>query len=351
MAKKWGVVAVVSVAAAVSMHALADPTPARLVVLVASSHSDALTNAALARVQGELQAAGFEVQSVTSGADSDAQSALETIAIDAQPVAVLTIVMTEANVAKIAVSDRVHHTLLAQNVTFDPLDFDHSAQVLAVDSVDILKVNLASWFIDPAAPSASLPTLPAPSASVTPSTSAPVASPSPREFVVGVDGQIVLNFRGIPATVWPCLHAGLHPWEVFGFEASVCAFDSGIDLQSVAGSAHLHQARAVAGVQLHTPRVRTWGLYLSADLGAGAYWSNGSPATGYVGLTESAFAPIAQLAAGTRWSPVPHFALVLEVRGTMSLNPVHERIDATSFGALDAPSLTIGLGMEGAWGW
>jgi hypothetical protein len=70
-----------------------------------------------------------------------------------------------------------------------------------------------------------------------------------------------------------------------------------------------------------------------------------------VGLTERAWAPIAQLAAGARWSPVPHFALLLEVRGTMSLNPVHERIDATSFGAFDAPSLTIGLGTEGTWGW
>ena len=148
------------------------------VVLLRPPITDDVTSDALARVRGELTAAGFEVSVILSGtlrgfpnppamvrgeqslpaphamdqdATLDVRTALETVGRELDPIAAFAIVRAATgNTAEIWVCDRMAGKSVIQSVRLDaggtPGESSPSA-VLAVQAVELLKASLAQYWL------------------------------------------------------------------------------------------------------------------------------------------------------------------------------------------------------------
>ena len=88
------------------------------VVLLRPPVSDEVTADALARVQGELTAAGFEVSTLPRDLGVDVRTALETSGRELEPIATFAIVRDQAT-AEIWVCDRIAGKSVIQSVRLD----------------------------------------------------------------------------------------------------------------------------------------------------------------------------------------------------------------------------------------
>ena len=116
--------------------------------------SDAVTSDALARVQGELTAAGFDVRLLPRDPTLPIRTALETSGRELDPIATFAIIRSDiGDTAEIWVCDRIAGKSVIQNVRLETqgLDVDpkRGATVLAVQAVELLKASLIHYWIEP----------------------------------------------------------------------------------------------------------------------------------------------------------------------------------------------------------
>ena len=111
------------VAGLVAVAAAASVARAELsyrVVLLKPPVTDDVTSDALARVRGELTAAGFEVSVLPQDAVLDVRTALETVGRELDPIAAFAIVRAATvNTAEIWVCDRIAGKSVIQSVRLD----------------------------------------------------------------------------------------------------------------------------------------------------------------------------------------------------------------------------------------
>src|SRR5262245_3319516 len=126
------------------------------VVLLKPPVTDDVTTDAVARVRGELTAAGFEVSTLAQEPGLDVRVALETIGRELDPIAAFAIVRDEgANTAEIWVCDRMAGKSVIQSVRLDAAATAKTAAagetsrsvVLAVQAVELLKASLAQYWL------------------------------------------------------------------------------------------------------------------------------------------------------------------------------------------------------------
>ena len=121
------------------------------VVLLRPPVTDDVSTDALARVRGELTAAGFEVSVMAQDPALDVRAALETVGRELDPIAAFAIVRAaNGNTAEIWVCDRLAGKSVIQSVRLDgegkPGEPSRSV-VLAVQAVELLKASLAQYWL------------------------------------------------------------------------------------------------------------------------------------------------------------------------------------------------------------
>ena len=113
-------VAIGVLASILSLAASARADPRYRVVLLKPPVTDDVTSDALARVHGELTAAGFDVSVLAQDPALDVRSALETVARELDPIAAFAIVRAAGgNTAEIWVCDRIAGKSVIQSVRLD----------------------------------------------------------------------------------------------------------------------------------------------------------------------------------------------------------------------------------------
>lgn len=193
----------------------------RVVVVDARDMDDATTLELLARVRGELGAAGFDVFVLPVTGEVDPRVAAETLARELEPAAVLSVRHSRGaalgeSVAEMWVSDRLSNRTLMQRATFH--DSETSAQTarLAVQVAELLKARLAllwvepgtsSWTPVPARVEATAPVAPAP-----PTPPESEANRADNLVLLGAGVGLLHNFEGGFGSTWaPVLRLGVAP--------------------------------------------------------------------------------------------------------------------------------------------
>jgi hypothetical protein len=126
----------------------------RRVVLLRPSAPDEVTAMALARIKGELMAAGFDVTVLPHRDELSPRIAVESAAPELKPLAVFAIYHEEARIgtswaAEIWVSDRVVDRTSVERMRIDNAEPGRGATVLAVRAVELLKASLAEFWTTP----------------------------------------------------------------------------------------------------------------------------------------------------------------------------------------------------------
>src|SRR5258708_18119358 len=137
--------AVLCACGAVEQRLLADDASPRVVVLRPNT-TDELTTEAMARVMGELKAAGFDVVIVPVNSDEGKRD-LETVGAELHPIAAFAIFVKPSRegmpVFEIWVSDRIRKKRIIHAAPLDETDRGRGSEVPASRAVELLKARLA----------------------------------------------------------------------------------------------------------------------------------------------------------------------------------------------------------------
>jgi hypothetical protein len=122
------------------------------VVLLRPAMTEAATTEALIRIRGELVADGFQVELIDPPAAATPEDALSLALhgqVDPSAAAVVGISLDpDAHAAELWVVDRITNKRLTRRIDTSGVPHDHIAQVLAVRSVELLRVSLLELLID-----------------------------------------------------------------------------------------------------------------------------------------------------------------------------------------------------------
>jgi hypothetical protein len=230
-----------------------------------------VTTEALARVKGELAAAGFEVVMGMHDGQADPRVEVEDSVRALGALAALAVVYgaeggTDAETVELWVSERLDERTTVQRLTVDRAAGGRGAAILAVHAVDLLKAALAEYWLFPAAPVAA----PKPAA-------APPQPPKRRPLqglALEAGALAMFSFGAMPATWAPLLKLSYGVPDRAGFVAlALSSMGSAVDRRGATGTVHITQefASLEAGVMFR--RGRLLQPVLSAS--AGAYHLHG----------------------------------------------------------------------------
>jgi hypothetical protein len=318
-------------------------TPYR-VVLLKPPVTDDVTSDALARVHGELTAAGFQVSVLPQDPTLDVRSALETVARELDPIAAFAIVRAAgADTAEIWVSDRIAGKSVIQSVRLDtagtPGEPSRSV-VLAVQAVELLKASLAQYWLASMRRAQPAPEIRA----------AHEAAPGTYAIAgVGVEAGIGwLDSIGAVSAAWQAMvrasYGGVRGWAVrvtgggLGRDASV---------QAAEGSALIRQEIvALEILRGFRPGRR---IQLVATVGAGAYHArvtgSGSGAQSHVDHVTSTWSALVLAGGGVVVPIVAHLSFAVDAQIGMTWPDNLIRIAGVEAGRTGRPALLASAGV------
>jgi hypothetical protein len=258
MRARWLACAVLASGPTARAAAASDAGPsgtAPTVVVLTSPDSDDVTVEATARVQGELQAAGFRV--VTAGRSGDGPSGdIETAGNELRPVGAFAIAVRpgpDGMIAEIQVSDRLRHKTLVERARLPQLAHGRDSEVLAVRAVELLKASLADvWLQPPAIVAPPAPSVAPPSANPHDTPAPTIAPAARRPFGAGLGLGAGVGMMARPGEIGPIWMPEL--LVSFGFESGL---GLRLELQGLGPSV---QIRAAAGSAVVEPWVAAVGL-------------------------------------------------------------------------------------------
>ena len=322
------------------------------VVLLRPPATDDVTTDALARVRGELTAAGFEVSILAQDPGVDVRTALETSGRELEPIATFAIV-PGASTAEIWVCDRIAGKSVIQNVRLDaPVATGEQSRsaVLAVQAVELLKASLAQyWLMAAAAAAARRPPQPPPR----PEPREPVGPAAPEVATyattgVGLQAGIGwLDSAGAVGPVWqPIVRAsygGAGGWAArltFGGLGT----DTSLSAGNVGSASIGQQLGALEIVRCFRAGRR---VQLLATLGAGGYRARiaGTGVAPYEGRDSDEWSLLTVGGGGVIFTVVPHVALVAEAQALATWPHTVVRLDAAEVGRTGWPALLLTAGL------
>lgn len=323
--------------------------PGYRVALVPAPETDAVAVAALARVKGELLAAGFDVVLVPPVGFSDPRTALETAAREYDPLAAFAIVRPGAaghgRAAEIWVSDRLTGRTVVQRMSVD-VDARRATEVLAVQAVELLRAGLARAWAAPGRPVGRV------IAALPPGAAGAVSSAEARTFLgsgVGVSAgaALLVNPGGLPATGAPVLRVSLAVGRRFGARLGASGFGGSADVQTASARASVKQS-LVAAESLVTFRPgRRWQPFASAGVGAQHVRATGVGSFPYVGQDVSAWSMLAVAGGGLALTLGDRVSLVADAELLVALPSATVRLDGAPVARVGRPGLLGGLGVLG----
>jgi hypothetical protein len=317
------------------------------VVLLRPPVTDDVTADALARVQGELAAAGFEVSNLPHDPAVDVRIALETVGRDLQPIATFAIVR-EQTTAEIWVCDRIAGKSVIQSVRLDePAGAGEPSRsmVLAVRAVELLRASLAQYWLPASSGRAARP-----SADADGGRPVPVAAAVAKFATAGVGLQVGIGWlesAGPVGPVWqPIVRASYGGGRGWAVRLTVAGLGTDATLGSDnVGTASISQELGV----LEIVRGFRAGhrVQLLATLGAGGYGARirGTGVAPYVGRDRDAPSLLTVGGGGVIVTLVPHVALVAEVQALATWPHTVVRLDGVDAGTTAWPSLLLTAGV------
>jgi hypothetical protein len=320
------------------------------VVVLKPPTTDEITTGALARVRGELTAAGFDVREVPQDPSADVRDVLETVGRDLDPIATFAIVPGPSagggSAADIWVNDRLAGKSVIQTVhlAISATDPERAATVLAVQAVELLKASLAQYWIGPAA----LPRRPAP-----PPPPAKTGPPALEEPYVsaGFTAEAAvgrLDSVGVVGAVWEPIvrlaYGGQGGWAA---RASFGGLGSDTELRTTTGSAQLQQQVGTLEA-VRSFRVAAH-AQLFASAGTGVYHLRvvGTGTAPWQGTVTSAWAALVVAGAGLALPLGARFALLVEGQALVTFPSAMIRIDGAEVGRAGLPALLASAGLLG----
>jgi hypothetical protein len=320
------------------------------VVVLRPAVSDEVTSDALARVQGELTAAGFDVRLLPRDPTVPVRTALETSGRELDPIATFAIIRGDAgDTAEIWVCDRVAGKSVIQNVRLETqgleVDRKRGATVLAVQAVELLKASLAHYWIEPG------------QQRVTPPPTNVEPPPPPMEPPQGLASSPVAlqaavgwlyNAGAVPSVWQPLVRASYGNGRWAG-RLTATGFGSEAVLQSGARSARIRQELAVLELARLFPigsRAQILGSVGFGGYHIGVDGSGTSPSI--VGRQSEGWSVAAMAGAGVALKLVPHVALAVEAHGFVTLPRTTVRFSETEeAGRTGWPALLLSAGLMG----
>jgi hypothetical protein len=248
------------------------------VVLIEQPNEDQASVEVLARVRGELTAAGFEVVLLPATIEGDPANVSETTARELHPAAVIFVLErpaegTEPRRIELWLSDRLSRRTFVQSLPIEDDDAGRGYRRLAVQAVELLKARLAELTVT------RMPDLPPPK----PEPPKPPKKPPPPPKEPGVTGRLaggvalLQGFEGVEASWAPRVRLGASipagsiggaPF-VLDLGGTLIALGSASHVRARDGEASVGQGLGTVDVALRFDRGATLQPVLS--LGAGVY--------------------------------------------------------------------------------
>jgi hypothetical protein len=339
--------------------------PSYRVVVLRPPSADEITSEALARVQGELAAAGFEVIVLNQSGQSDARTVVETAGAEIRPIAAFAIfgrpaASEKAWEAEIWVSDRIANRTTMQTMQVDLRDRARGATVLAVQAVELLKASLADLWVEPSkelperssAPRAPEPRNTSPSAdrsSSAPMSTLPTSSRMPTTgFGVHAGVALIENPEGIGPSFETVVKLSYGDRAGLAGRLTVSGFGTSISSRAEAGTVRIGQKLAL--LELVAPLGPVARFTPLVDVGVGAYGVEidgvGSPP--YQGRSETAWSLLTAIGGGVALSLGSRLAWITEAQGLLAFPQAVVRIGDSEVGRMGRPSLLFSTGIVGA---
>ncbi len=334
------------------------PASTPTVVLLRLPTADEVTTEAMARVNGELQAAGFDVAVVPTRGD-DVKRDLETAGRDLSAIAAFAIFVRPfeggTSVAEIWVSDRIRQKVVIQDAVLHETDRGRGSEILAVRAVELLKANLADfWSASAATASTSAASTPDQAPPIQ-ATTAPPARESPRPprapfasgLGAGLGAGIMEGFGALGAN-WTLDATVSYGWPSgLSVRASFAGLGPASTLSASNGEARVDQQLAMLEV------VKSWWPrsvvvpFMTAGAGALHVRVVGIGNPPYAGHTSSDWALLTTVGAGVAIPLVSTLSIVLQGRGLVAWPSTVVNVAGQEVGRLGAPSLLADGGFFG----
>ena len=322
--------AVLALAASVESRAMADDATATEVVLIQPEAGDPVLAEALHRLRGELQAVGFTVQT-GPGPDHDPRWELEVAAGPTAKVGITLRRSRKGDGVDLWLLDRISGKTSIRSISVS-LDSPEAPQLLAVQTVELLRASLAELVLAPRAGAPPRPPLP-------PQLERLVAPPTPT--FAGYHASIGVALRcasGLDPAVLPVLRVGKGIGPIV-LRLSLGATVVPTTARSDAGEIGISER--LAAIELaYVPWARA-PLSPFATVGVGVenveVAALGTSA-GFAAITQSNWSASFSAGPGVVWRATSHFALAGEAQ-LLLLVPDH-RISAggVAVGRLGFPS-------------
>ena len=316
------------------------------VVLLRPAKADEVTMEAMARVRGELKAAGFEVAMMPLR-NPDARRDLESAGRDLHPLAAFAIFVYPSgdgtSVAEIWVSDRMRQKTIIQNALLHDTDQGRGSEILAVRAVELLRANLADYWTPTAPPAPS--SVPPPRATTVPEVPARL-EPQPRNvfaagFGAGLGAGVTDGFGPLGATWAPEILASYGWRDGFSVRASLAGLGPAPTLSSSNGSATVEQQLGVLeGVWAFWGKSTVVPL-MFAGLGAQHVHVAGHAAPPYQGHTSDVASALMTAGLGAGIPLGGEWWLVAQARGAVGFPENAVQINQSEVGRTGVPSLWI----------
>jgi hypothetical protein len=321
--------------------------PARRVVVIRPSPSDDIRAEALARVQGELTAAGFDVVPLVEKEGTDILTAVETANREMQPLAVFAIFAPPASAsddatAQILFFDATKGRTLIERMPLDRQHPDHEAKVLAVRAVELLKANLVELR---AQPEKATP----PPVVVAPKPESVEPPPAPPLAGVGVELGlgVIEQFHQLGASTTPVFKLSVASQLGVGGRVAAGGLGSTASAGAKFGLARVQQQFIAADLFYAFPRQRGWQWLVSGGAGAAHVRIEGEGFTPYRGRTTQTWSALAKAGCGAVVSVASRVAFVTELEGLLALSPTRVLVGDTEVGRMGAPTVLFSAGIVG----
>jgi hypothetical protein len=324
----------------------------RVVLLEAPDNAEAATEV-LARVRGELTAAGFEVVLLPVSVEGDPSTISETSARELLPAAVILVLErpaegTEPQRIELWLSDRLSRRTFVQSLPVETDEAGRGYRRLAVQAVELLKARLAELAVTKEPPKPPPPHEPP---------KPPPPKPPPPPEPPGVEGRLAggvtlfQGFEGVETSYslrvsggagFPAGAIGGAPFVV-DLGASLNAFGSRSTVHAAGGKATVDQALGTIDLSLRFDRGAMFQPLLVTSAGLYTVGVEGSGDSAHVEHDDRTWSAFTAVGAGLWLRPSHAFALELEAEVGRAWAKTVVRIDREDVAETGSPLLLLSL--------
>jgi hypothetical protein len=329
------------------------------VVLLEQPNTDEASTEVLARLRGELTAAGFEVV-LLPAVEGDPADVSETTARDLHPAAVIFVLErpaegSEPRRIELWLSDRLSRRTFVQSLPVEADDSGRGYRRLAIQAVELLKARLAELMVthEPDRPPPKPPAPPKPPPKLPP----PPKEPGVRATIAG-GVTLLQGFEGLSTSFAPRLSVGVSvpsgsiggaPFAV-DLAGTLVAFGNKKTLRTSGtngAEARVSQGLGTVEAKLRFDRKASFQPLLSAAAGLYTVGIDGTTQGEHVGHDERTWSMFTSVGAGLWVQPAEGFALELGGQVGRAWAKTIVRIDDVEAAEAGAPLVLLSLAAVG----